>query len=434
MDHLPPNLKYLRLGERFKLSVDHLPSSLTHLTVNAEDKYAHSWFNRPVDHLPESLTHLTIDSLSYDHGLDYLPASLIHLSVELLEQNSLDCLPGSLISLVCRARGSLDVDHLPTSLKSLFVTRANSIDHLPSHLTHLKVSRSEVYADHLPGSLTHLEICDTANSMHFDHLPVSLKSFRVGLLNSGVILCHLPPNLEELRAYSTMDQNSKFYHSNEANNLPSSLKILEVYGYASIDAIPESVTTLAFQYFERTPNITSLPPTVVNFTAAEHRSHHGDLVSSLTSLPPGLKSLSSEGTESNAMHADDFFPKSITSLTCYGTTPLSVANLPLLVYLQVSAKYPFSTLSPGLSTLILGQQFNEPIDDLPNSLKYLEIGNKFNHPLAYLPPQLTHLWIGNAFDSSINLPSLVTSKYWFLIQSATFSSFQAHTPNAERGI
>lgn len=50
-----------------------------------------------------------------------------------------------------------------------------------------------------------------------------------------------------------------------------------------------------------------------------------------------------------------------------------------------------------MTTLILGESFNNPIDNLPLTLKYLELGKKFNQPIDNLPHSLTHLKISCSY-------------------------------------
>ena len=104
LDHLPPSLKKLNLGRYPQAaSVDHLPSSLTHLTfyfsIKAK-KYG------SLDHLPQNLTHLETSWCNVDH----LP-SLISLKIV----RAMEVAPEERR----KKKWLKSLDHLPSSLKSL---------------------------------------------------------------------------------------------------------------------------------------------------------------------------------------------------------------------------------------------------------------------------------------------------------------------------
>ncbi len=60
----------------------------------------------------------------------------------------------------------------------------------------------------------------------------------------------------------------------------------------------------------------------------------------------------------------------------------------------------------GITTLVFGEKFNQPVDNLPNSLKSLTLGYDFNLPVDNLPNGLTNLTFGYKFDLPVdNLPN-----------------------------
>jgi hypothetical protein len=59
-----------------------------------------------------------------------------------------------------------------------------------------------------------------------------------------------------------------------------------------------------------------------------------------------------------------------------------------------------------ITHLILGPNFNQPIDKLPNSITHLELGDNFNQPIDNLPNSITHLTLYDDFNQRIdNLPN-----------------------------
>ena len=56
-----------------------------------------------------------------------------------------------------------------------------------------------------------------------------------------------------------------------------------------------------------------------------------------------------------------------------------------------------------------GKDFNQFVDNLPNSLTHLKLGVDFNQPVNNLPNSLTHLKFGKDFNQPVdNLPESLT--------------------------
>ncbi len=89
-----------------------------------------------------------------------------------------------------------------------------------------------------------------------------------------------------------------------------------------------------------------------------------------------------------------------------------IDNLPntlTLLKLGYSFNQSIDNLPNTIKELTLGKNFNQPIDDLPNSLTHLTIGEYYNSPIDNLPNSLTHLTLGNKFNQPINnLPNSLT--------------------------
>ncbi|AEQ60839.1 FNIP repeat-containing protein [Acanthamoeba polyphaga mimivirus] len=84
-------------------------------------------------------------------------------------------------------------------------------------------------------------------------------------------------------------------------------------------------------------------------------------------------------------------------------------------------------LSYGLTTLIFGPEFNQPIDNcIPSTVTYLEFSVYFDQPVVgYLPPGLTHLIFGTDFNQPIKgaLPDTLEYLYfgWSFNQPIDFA-------------
>ena len=56
---------------------------------------------------------------------------------------------------------------------------------------------------------------------------------------------------------------------------------------------------------------------------------------------------------------------------------------------------PVNNLSPNIKKILFGYEFNYPVINLPNGLEYIKFGNDFNHNVDYLPCSLTCVVFGN---------------------------------------
>ncbi len=91
----------------------------------------------------------------------------------------------------------------------------------------------------------------------------------------------------------------------------------------------------------------------------------------------------------------------------------SLDNLPLtlkVLDMEYAEQFdsPINNLPDGLEVLKLGYFFNQPINNLPKTLKVLYTNCYFNHPLDNLPIGLINLRIGGDYTHNIdNLPETI---------------------------
>lgn len=106
----------------------------------------------------------------------------------------------------------------------------------------------------------------------------------------------------------------------------------------------------------------------------------------------------------------DNLPNSITHLTFGYEFNQIIDNLPSsLIYLKLGKKFnrQINKLPSSLQYLIFGSAFNLPISiSLPVTLIHLEFGTYFNYSIDDLPPSLTYLKFGHNFSNEkyIQLP------------------------------
>lgn len=98
-------------------------------------------------------------------------------------------------------------------------------------------------------------------------------------------------------------------------------------------------------------------------------------------------------------------PDNLTSVT-FGCSFNQLINLPPeLTHLTFGFKFnQHINLPPNLTHLTFGYHFNQPLN-LPNYITHLTFGHYFNHPLN-LPLNLTHLTFGDEFNQLLNLPNI----------------------------
>ena len=77
--------------------------------------------------------------------------------------------------------------------------------------------------------------------------------------------------------------------------------------------------------------------------------------------------------------------------------PSTLKHLSLLDYTDL-----LPILPSGLKILVLGDHFNQPVDNLPNSLEKLYLGEEFNQTVDNLPNSLEELYLGDYFNADSN--------------------------------
>jgi hypothetical protein len=172
---LPPNLKYLNVGDSFNKSVDDLPlletlilgnsfdGNVDKLPITLKTLVIGNAFRKSVDNLPPNLISLTIGD-GFNGNVDNLPLSLIKFKVGNRFNNNVDHLPFKLISLILGHRFNKTIDNLPDLLYLMIGDSFDQdIKHLPRSLLCLSLGRSFDpmklnVPSSLPDSITHLTL------------------------------------------------------------------------------------------------------------------------------------------------------------------------------------------------------------------------------------------------------------------------------------
>lgn len=131
--------------------------------------------------------------------------------------------------------------------------------------------------------------------------------------------------------------------------------------------------------------------------------------------------------------------------------------IPSLKILAIGSDMPLRRLPPNLTRLVLGDDFNRPIDStfLPSTLESIQFGADFNHPIApgtfrgcklhsltfgfdfnqplsgVLPSSLRFLMLGMSFDRRVRFPSIwCRALVEFVVLLCTFVMFDFAIPHS----
>lgn len=432
---LPPTLTHLTLGNHFAHHLDHLPTTLRHLSLKVTPFQFNTFSSHP-ELIPDSIFIDEPDNKfviaatnlpsSYNLPLDHLPPNITHLTMSRAFNQDVDNLPPSLTHLAMGEKFNKSVDHLPPSLIYLVLSScfARSIDHLPSSLQYLEVNSVYKYArymkltvDYLPSSLKYLQLLPSHN-WNLDHLPTNLKhlivTFRAKYYYAGESFDHLPPSLTHLEMYNDL--------AISIDHLPKTLTHLTIGAVKSLDYLPESLVYLSLSETVNHESLHFLPPNITHLKCL--RTDH---------YPKHLSSFSASKQEEDVGH----FPACIrrmqftisspqihihNSLTHLhlrhysmgGSLALNLAHSRSLTHLTVHFIYGGSfevsenTYPPHLTHFkLMGSYTNckyTTTTGFPQSLEYLHFDGT-DLPDAF-PPNLQTLYLGR---SDLQVPLLPNS-------------------------
>lgn len=116
IDHLPSSLHTLLLSENSMYYVDYLPAMLKRLEVKDTDNG--EYFNKHIDHLPPTLTHLSLGH-NFCKRIDNLPSSLKYLRLGWGYRKPIDHLPALLTTLVVPLAMQDKLEYLPPSIHTI---------------------------------------------------------------------------------------------------------------------------------------------------------------------------------------------------------------------------------------------------------------------------------------------------------------------------
>ena len=98
------------------------------------------------------------------------------------------------------------------------------------------------------------------------------------------------------------------------------------------------------------------------------------------------------------------FNRSISNLMIFGEQENILEELVLGEKFNQSV----NNMSPNLKRISFGYDFNHPVENLPTNIEYIKFGHEFNQNIDYLPCALKYIIFGFKFNQSIdNIPSSI---------------------------
>ena len=242
----------------------------------------------------------------------------------------------------------------------------------------------------IPNSVENLEINCITEELSKNFLNKGLKHLLLDFgsskkINQGV----LPENLLSLKL------KNKFNTALEKNVLPNSLLTLHLSDSYNqkleLDVLPHSLTNLTFgNNFNQiiNPNVLPSKLTTIQF------GHNFNQILQPGIFPNSLLNLSF-GKCFNQILQPGIFPSSLLNLIFGKCFNSSLENI----------------LPKGLETLYLGNDFNQPIYELPLYLQYLCFGTSFNQDIDFISylSYLEFLQFGTKFNQKIKFNLLSKS-------------------------
>lgn len=170
-------------------------------------------------------------------------------------------------------------------------------------------------------------------------------------------------------------------------NIKDVLDLEELYGLEELDCSNNEIT-----------QITNIPYSLKYLNCSNNK------IKSLLELPNEIKCIK---CKKNPLEVLEYpinvkpskYPSNLKKIIFEQNFNQPIDNLPntlIEIYFSELSKFNKSLdcLPNSLKILTLGNNYNQPIDNLPTSLTELTLGNNYNQPLDYLPQSMTHLTIG----------------------------------------
>lgn len=416
LPRLPNHIKSISFGHYFNQNINDLfdfENSLIEEISFGSGDYSSSLFDIDVEKFPPQLKRLYLYSNS--SRILNLPDNLEILSITKEYENAFEKFPSNLKKVEFNREIKTHINNLPDSVEELVISRISvPILRLPLNLKKLKLETSfRTDMPPLPNGLEELEINCHFNKP-FGLLPNSLKILLIdgrGYLYQYPIE-NLPNSIEFMLIFRTIISIDRF---------PDNLKELEIGGMTSktLPALPLGVKKVTLGC-----DLNNL----VLSDSVEYLTIHGKVFSKIERLPENLKEIV---FPSGYDFEIDNLPYGVKKVNLYCFVK-PIKNIPpTLEEINLGSKYNLcvSRFKEGLKKIFLGDKFNKPIDNLPDSveeivfsyyskfkfenaskwplsLRKLDLSKlNWNIPLLNLPSRIEKLTLPYHFNKRLNYPA-----------------------------
>ncbi len=293
---------------------------------------------------------------------------------------------------------------------------------IPDEIEYLDCSNNQITSlDFLPKKLQYLDCSHNKIKI------LSLKhNINIEKNHTSLILYGHWSYLKHVNcSYNNIEEITEFYYNLDYFNCKKN-PIKKMFYPFDIKPLkyPSSLEEITFGYNFNQP-LDNLPKNIKKIIFHErdegssHPHYYSNFNQSIDNLPEGLTYLKLESCFNNSV---DKLPSTLKYLELGYNFNKTIDSLPSdLEELVISSKmfnYPVNNLPTGLKKLTLGFTFNQEVEFLPG-LTYLKLGNEFNKPLDNLPNTLESLFLGDEFNNFIdNLPNKLKK---LSIQSTVFN-------------
>jgi len=242
--------------------------------------------------------------------------------------------------------------------------------------------------------------------LNYQHPNIRVISYKIKFFYNirnivPVPICYVNNYNGEELPYYIRKISTLFY-----NNLPSTITYLKyLNNRMDLRELP-AIThiELGHNYNYQLPK---LPYSVTHIKFGHHFNQF------LHNLPPALTHITF-GYSFNKFISDNYFPLSLIYLNLSLTNNYKAYEFPSMVKYLILPNFDYKyhqmpRLCNFLTSIVFGNSFNQELEKnfLPSLLKRVNFNNEFNQPLQNLPQGLTHITFGDKFNQKVLHPKKI---------------------------
>ena len=403
IDNLPNNIKTLNIYfcqdfEKNKLPlINNLPSNITKLYLSS--------YNEPIKIFPKNLEILDLGD-NFNNVIENYPKKLKEVTYGLYYNKPIDNLPDSVTHIFFRISlrerkmienknkiGNFSQEKLIRSKNTIAFNK--NINKLPQNLKYLDFGYT---------CLFNKEICKLPDSLEYIYLPIYFKK-KINKIPKNIKVLKVDFFYNEISSYGIegeySDEETNWFRENRRiNDLFYMKKQLNRRLNESISLIfSEKYINLVELTIYKLQNYIKYPESlkILNYYGNER----------LLTIPPTVKKLNIGREYNQILHIES---KELEYIKFGQEFNYPIDKLPESVkeieFVKMSIfNQDVSNLPKSLKSIIFGENFNKQVDKLPENLMFIKFSRYFNQPVNNLPKKLKKLIFCKKFNQLIdNLP------------------------------